>query len=71
MGAHLHTPGHHGDTQGWGASDLSDDQGWAPAPTYTWASPFVLNISAFVRSGAVDTRPKEERVLRRELHQEP
>ena len=47
VGAHLHTPGHHGDTQGWGAPDLSDDQGWAPAPTYPWASPFVLNISAF------------------------
>ena len=43
MRAHLHTPGHHGDTQGWGAPDLSDDQVWAPAPTYPWASPFVLN----------------------------
>jgi hypothetical protein len=39
VGTHLHTPGHHGDTQGWGAPDLSDDQGWAPAPTYPWASP--------------------------------
>ena len=47
VGAHLHTPGHHGDTQGWGAPDLSDDQGWAPAPTYHWAPPFVLNICAF------------------------
>ena len=40
------TPGHHGETQGWGAPDLSDDQVWAPAPTYPWA-PFVLNICAF------------------------
>ena len=47
VGAHPHTPGHHGDTQGWGAPDLSDDQEWAPAPTYPWASPFVLNISTF------------------------
>ena len=49
VGAHLHTPGHHGDTQGWGAPDLSDDQGWALALmiTYPWASPFVLNICAF------------------------
>ena len=45
VGAHLHTPGHHGDTQGWGAPDLSDNvnQGWAPALTYHWAPPFVLN----------------------------
>ena len=28
-----------GDDLGWGAPDLSDDQGWAPAPTYPWASP--------------------------------
>ena len=46
VGGHLHTPGHHGDTQGWGALDLSDDQGWAPGgplppPTSPWASPFV------------------------------
>ena len=34
VGGHLHTPGHHGDTQGWGAPVLSDDQEWAPAPTY-------------------------------------
>ena len=27
VGAHLHTPGHHGDTQGWGAPGLGDDQG--------------------------------------------
>ena len=47
VGAHLHTRGHHGGTKGWGAPDLSDDQGWAPAPTYPWAPPFVLNISAF------------------------
>ena len=33
-GGHLHTLGHYGDTQGLGAPDLSDDQGWAPAPTY-------------------------------------
>ena len=44
MGGHLHTPGHHGDAQESGAPDLSDDQGWAPAPTYPWASPFVINI---------------------------
>ena len=34
VGAHPHTPRHHRDTQGRGAPDLSDDQGWAPAPTY-------------------------------------
>ena len=28
-GGNLHTPGHHGDTQGWGAPELSDDQRWA------------------------------------------
>ena len=49
-------PGHHGDTQGWGAPDLSDDQEWAPAPTYTWpwAPPFALNISAFAMNRQSD-----------------
>ena len=32
VGAHLHTSGHHGDTKGWGAPDLSDDQGCPPCP---------------------------------------
>ena len=43
---HLHTPGHHSDTQGLGAPDLSDGQGVAPALIFPWASSFLLNKSA-------------------------
>ena len=44
VGAHPHTPGHHRDTQGWGAPDPSDDQGWALPPLTPRHHRPVLNI---------------------------